>query len=74
MNDNEFWVATWKIIAVAICILILTAGGCTMNRHYQTRMLIENAKVHPMDAKCAIEGDNANAPTCVLRAAMKEGK
>lgn len=66
MNDNEFWITVWKIIAITVCVITVSVGGCTANRQYQTRALIENAKVPPMQAKCAIEGEVLQHAPCIL--------
>jgi hypothetical protein len=68
MNDNQFWLATWKIIGAVVVAMTVAIGSCTANRHYQTRMLIENTGVDPIGAKCAIEGDTGNMPVCIQRA------
>ena len=30
MEDNKFWLVVWKLIAIVVCILIVTVGGCTV--------------------------------------------
>jgi hypothetical protein len=69
MEDNEFWIKIWKSIGAVVCVLIISVSGCTMNKQYQTRMLIENTKVNPIDANCAIEGYIDRSGPCILRAA-----
>lgn len=71
MDDNQFWIGALKIIGACFCVLAVTVSACTANRHYQTRILIETAKINPIDAKCAIEGETDRTPSCVLRAATK---
>lgn len=61
MNDNEFWVKVWKVIAIILCVLIVSSAGCTANRHYQTRALIESGKADSLGARCAIDGDGSAA-------------
>lgn len=39
MNDNEFYVAVWRVIGAIIVMLSLTIGGC---HSYQTKIYIEN--------------------------------
>ena len=28
MDENEFWIAVWKIVAAAVCVFILSISGC----------------------------------------------
>jgi hypothetical protein len=69
MNENQFWVATWKVIGWVVVAMTVSIGSCTANRHYQTRLLIENTGVDPIGAKCAIEGDTGSMSICIQRAA-----
>ncbi len=68
MNENQFWIAIWKVIGAVVVMTTISIGSCTANRHYQTRLLIENAGVDPIGAKCALEGDTASLPVCIQRA------
>ena len=68
MDENQFWYGFLKIAGLVLCILIVSLSSCTANRQYQTRMLIENAKVNPLDAKCAIEGESLQYAPCIIRA------
>jgi hypothetical protein len=68
MNENQFWVAIWRVIGAVVVAVTISIGSCTANRHYQTRMLIENTGVDPIGAKCAIEGDTDNMSVCIQRA------
>lgn len=61
MNDNELWAFIWKCAATVLCVLITVGGGCNMNRHYQTRLLIENAKIDGLSAQCAINSDSSES-------------
>lgn len=68
MDENQFWVAVWKVTGVIVVAMTVSIGSCTANRHYQTRLLIENTGTDPIGAKCAIEGDTGNMPVCIQRA------
>lgn len=68
MNENQFWIAMWKVAGAVVVMMTVSIGSCTANRHYQTRMLIEKTGVDPIGAKCAIEGDTASLPVCIQRA------
>lgn len=72
MDESQFWIRLWKIIGLVLCVLIVSVSSCTANRQYQTRVLIENAKVNPIDAKCAIEGENLQSAPCIIRALEKQ--
>lgn len=67
MDENQFWIAIWKVIGAVVVAMTVSMGSCTANRHYQTRLLIENTGVDPIGAKCAIEGDTGNMPVCMLQ-------
>lgn len=68
MDDNQFWLQFIRVSGFVLCVLIVSLASCTANRHYQTRALVENAKVNPIDAKCAIEGETLLLAPCVIRA------
>lgn len=72
MDEKQYFVAICKIIAVSFCALVIAGAGCTANRHYQTRVLIENANVSPIGAKCAIDGDSGSVPICIIEAAKNK--
>ena len=74
MNENQFWIKVVKTIGTVICVLCLSMTGCTVNRHYQTRVLIENAKVDPIEARCALDSDSLGYTACVMIASKKESK
>ena len=69
MNENQLWIALWKIVGAVAVVMTVSIGSCTANQHYQTRMLIENTGVDPIGAKCAIAGESSDAPICIQRAA-----
>jgi hypothetical protein len=68
MNDNDFFLGIWKVCGTVLCIIAISIAGCTGNRQYQTRALIENAKVNPIEAKCALEADTLGSTPCILKA------
>ena len=70
MEDNEFWLKVMKAIIGGICFLGLTIGGCTANRHYQVRALVQTG-TDPIGAKCAIEGETGQTSICIQRAMQK---
>lgn len=74
MDDNQYWISVFKLIGAVLCVFILSMTGCTVNKQYQIRTLIENAKVDPIDAKCALDGDALGYTACIMLAAKKETK
>lgn len=65
MDENQFWITVWKIAGSVTVAITLTLGLCTANRHYQTRLLIENTGVDPIVAKWAIGSENNSTPICI---------
>lgn len=61
MDDNSFFLGIIRTIAAVFCVGILTMGGCNMNRHYQSRVLVESGKTDALGARCAIDGDGTLA-------------
>lgn len=60
-------------VALLLAALVLsTPAACTANRHIQIARAIE-AGADPIEAKCAIEGDNGQNTICVLAAANRKG-
>lgn len=68
MSEGEEIVAAFKIVAVVVCVFIVSVTSCTANKTYQMRLLIESGKADPLTAQCAIEG-SYNNPTCSILAA-----
>ena len=63
----------WKIVMVAICIVIATMGGCqgTINYQDNTAMVdMVNKGADPLDARCAIKSSDNSM--CAIRAASKK--
>lgn len=53
MNDNEFWIQVWKVVAGCFCVLVLTSGGCVMRGN----QLLANSS-DPIALACA-NGDSS---------------
>lgn len=65
--------AITSCVALLLAALVLsTPVACTANRHIQIARAIE-AGADPIEAKCAIEGDNNQSIVCVLAAANRKG-
>lgn len=69
MEDNKLTATIVKCVATTICIFFLSVSGCTANRHYQTRVLVESGKADGVQAKCALDSDASG--TC-LNAAIRD--
>lgn len=57
----------WKYILIAFLFIILCITVHKMNSEYQIRMLVENSKVNPIEAKCAINSQ-INEAACIIKA------
>jgi hypothetical protein len=68
MNDNDFFLGIWRTAGAVLCVIAISIAGCNGNRQYQTRLLIENAKIDPIEAKCALESDTLGSTACILKA------
>lgn len=55
MNENEFWIALWKIVAAVLCVIAVTIGGCST---YETQQIakLASAGVDPIKSRCAVSG------------------
>lgn len=69
MDIKESLVAALALVLLAV--VLCTPAACTANRHNQISAAIQ-AGADPLEAKCAIEGDNSQSTICVLTAARKE--
>ena len=70
MEDNEFWLKVMKAFFILIAVMTVSIGGCTANRHYQIRTLVESG-TDPIGAKCAIEGEAGLSSVCIQRAMQR---
>lgn len=52
MDNEQFWVAIWKVIGTVLVFLVLTFAGCTS---YKTHTVAEAVKgsTNPIAAACA---------------------
>ena len=73
MDDNQFWVSIWKMVAVSFCVMVLAIAGCTVNN---TRVVNEMTSrgADPIAAACAVNGagERAQAAMCALAASGKK--
>lgn len=55
MDDNEFWIIVWKMVAISFVVVITTTAGCDSYRARLVRDAISSG-VDPIKASCAING------------------
>jgi hypothetical protein len=56
MNDDQkFWYSIWRLFAVLICVLAVSAAGCTMHSKNKLSEMVKNG-VDPIIASCAMGG------------------
>lgn len=69
MDENQFWITIWKIVAAVVVTLILTVGGCTVNQQFKIAELVAGG-ADPLKAQCAIygAGNTSNATICGVMA------
>ena len=53
MDESEFWVKVWKIVAATFVALVVTFAGCTSHQ-VSTIERMTAAGANPLDAKCAV--------------------
>lgn len=65
MNDNEFWVSIWKVIAVTfIAVIVSGVTSCQMTNSRITEMV--KAGADPIDAMCAVSSESTQICTIVV--------
>jgi len=69
MDEGEFWVKVWKIVALTFVAFSVTIAGCDA---HQVRVIerMTAAGVNPLDAKCAVGGSDGKE--CILRFAQSK--
>ena len=69
MDEGEFWVKVWKIVAATVVALVVTFAGCTSHQ-VSTIERMTAAGANPLDAKCAVGGTDGKE--CILRFAQSK--
>jgi len=73
MDDNQFYVAVWKIVGTAFCVLAVSIAGCVTHTHYRISEDLKSG-VDPLMVACAHNNDGS-ATACTIAAAKRgEGK
>lgn len=65
MNENEFWIALWKIAAAFCFGAIVVMGGCTVQRDQLKYDAIKGG-VDPMVLSCAVGVEASEQHICTL--------
>ena len=60
MDENSFWTLIWKLVAVFLCVLTVSAASCTA---YTTYRITESKD--PVAAGCALS-DRYNQHSCMV--------
>lgn len=70
-DDNKFWLAIWKVIGIAFCVLVISVSGCVSNTHYQvTQALLKG--VDPLYVACAHDMSTSDhSPNCAILASKR---
>ena len=53
MDENQFWLSVWKLVAISFCVLTATIGGCTAQSNYLVARAVKDG-ADPIKASCAI--------------------
>lgn len=68
MAENDFWIALWKLVAVVVCVLIATVGGCSIHKQSKVAELVKGG-TDPIKASCGLGGvTSSNAAICAVSA------
>ena len=68
MDENTFWISIWRAVAAAICVLVVSIGGCVAHGQHLVSMAINNG-ADPIKAGCAINGINGSTSAAICAAA-----
>lgn len=69
MNDNEFFITIWKIVAACFCCMVITLGSCTANTHWAISHDLSKG-IDPVGVQCA-HGNSGVTDTCTLLTVKK---
>lgn len=69
MEDNQFWVNVWKVIATGVVGLAAVIGGCVSHTDYRISEAIK-AGAEPLAAYCALT-NGGQGTTCTVLASKK---
>lgn len=64
-DDNQFWLGTWAIVAIALFALCSTLVNYSLGQDRIVADMVNNG-TNPVAANCAIHDSMGNNPTCVL--------
>lgn len=64
-HEHERNEIVWVVALLLGAAVLLSPAACTMRRHQQIAEAVK-AGADPMEAKCAIEGENTHTPACIV--------
>jgi hypothetical protein len=65
MDDSEFFLTIWKLLALVLITIVLSISGCVSFQNYQISKAIEHG-VDPMNASCAFSAFNDSKSVCTI--------
>lgn len=60
MDENQFWIKIWSIIAICFCVLTLSISGCNINKHEKISEAVKQGS-DPIAASCMFQRSNEDA-------------
>lgn len=69
MDENQFWIACWKVIAAGVVCFSAVVGGCIAHTDYRISEAIK-AGVDPLSANCAL-ASSGQGTSCTVLASKK---
>ena len=65
MDENQFWIAAWKVFATGVVSLAAVIGGCIGHTDYRISEAIK-AGTEPLAAYCALSSSGQGTTCAVL--------
>ena len=71
MNENEFWVNVWKLVAGSVVGIFIIVACCDAYSTYTMLKMVEKG-ADPIKARCSVYGSGErNAAICALITQVK---
>lgn len=67
MEENEFWIAIWRVVGGCICAIALTVAGCSSYRTSKVAEAIASG-ADPIRARCGLINDGGAAEAAICGA------
>lgn len=71
MEDNTFWITIWKLVALVICVIVLTISGCSINSGLVAERLVKSG-ADPIKVRCMLMGTDGYASSIICHEAAKK--